>query len=71
MPEKMARSAPRPPFGGPALRQSSAPPCGLVRTWQKRKNPPRFGAHLENPGSYMWIVILCGGPATLTREARR
>jgi hypothetical protein len=48
-PAKMARSAPRPPFGVPGLRPPSAPSGGLVRTRQKRKNPPRFEAHLENP----------------------
>jgi hypothetical protein len=29
---------------------SPAPPGGLVGTRQKRKNPRRFGVHLENPG---------------------
>ena len=47
---KMARSAPRPPFGVPGLRQPSAPPGCLVRTREKRKNSRRFGVHLENPG---------------------
>ena len=28
----------------------SAPPGGLVKTRQQRKNPPRFGVHLGNPG---------------------
>jgi hypothetical protein len=41
----------RPPFGVPGLRQSSAPPGGLVRTPQQRKNSPQFGVHLGNPGS--------------------
>jgi hypothetical protein len=50
MPTKMARSATEPPFEVPGLRQSTAPPGGLVRKRQKRKNSRRFGVHLENPG---------------------
>jgi hypothetical protein len=34
----------------PGLRPPSAPPGGLVKTRQQRKNPPRFGVHLGNPG---------------------
>jgi hypothetical protein len=47
--QQMGRSAPRPPFGVPGLRQSSVPPGGLARTRPKHKNPHRFGVHLENP----------------------
>lgn len=50
MPAKMARSATQPPFQVPGLRPSSAPPGALVRERKKRKNPRRFGVHLENPG---------------------
>jgi hypothetical protein len=32
-------------------RPPAAPPGGLVKTRQQRKNPPRFGVHLGNPGS--------------------
>ena len=49
MPAQMARSATQPPFEVPGLRQSSAPPSGLVRTRKKSNIPRRFGVHLENP----------------------
>jgi hypothetical protein len=39
----------------PGLRPPSAPPGGLVKTRQQRKNPPRFGVHLGNPGLEQWI----------------
>ena len=54
---KMARSATQPPFEVPGLRPSSAPPGALVRERKKRKNPRRFGVHLENPG----IEVIEGG----------
>ena len=57
MPAKMARSATRPPFEVPGLRQSSAPPGGLVRKRKKRKIPRRFGVHLENPGSCLEMQL--------------
>jgi hypothetical protein len=55
MPAKMARSGTQPPFEVPGLRQSSAPPGALVRKRKKRKNPRRFGVHLENPGVMLLI----------------
>ena len=48
--QKWPDQPPRPPFGVPGLRPPSAPPGGLVKTRQQRKNPPRFGVHLGNPG---------------------
>jgi len=53
MPAKMAQISPLGRRSGcQDLRPPSAPPGGFVKTRQQRKNPPRFGVHLGNPGLY-------------------
>ena len=50
MPAKIARSAPRPPFGLPELTvavRASLLSCGNAG---KREYSRQFGSHLENPG---------------------
>jgi len=51
MPAKMAQISPLGRRAGCQDYGPSAPPGGLVKTRQQRKNPPRFGVHLGNPGS--------------------
>jgi hypothetical protein len=57
MPAKMAQISPLGRRSGcQDLRPPSAPPGGFVKTRQQRKNPPRFGVHLGNPG------LICSEP---------
>jgi hypothetical protein len=60
---------PRPPFGVPGLRPPSAPPGGLVKTRQQRKNPPGLGFIWGIPG--YWIGSCPGKLAAANRTATK
>jgi len=74
MPAKMAQISPLGRRSGcQDLRPPSAPPGGFVKTRQQRKNPPRFGVHLGNPGliegpEYFRAATVIGEGAPLIRR---
>jgi hypothetical protein len=50
MPRKMAKLAPRPPFGCPRCRWPSTPRVGLAGRPENREYSCQIGSHPGNPG---------------------
>jgi hypothetical protein len=50
VPAKIARSAPRPPFGLPELTVAVRTSLLTCRKREKREYPRQIGSHLGNPG---------------------
>jgi hypothetical protein len=58
MPAKMARSAPRPPFGLPELTVAVRTSLLSCRKPENHEYSSQFGSHPGNPGLYVQMMFL-------------